>query len=109
MRHVIVSLINLYNLKNIGFLTYFQSIIIPIHNGEKWINNCFNAILQQSAIGLLSLEICVCNDASTDRTLKLLDEWKHVFNQKEIPLQIYNNASGVPQGGMLLHADYIFI
>ncbi|KAF2897810.1 hypothetical protein ILUMI_08366 [Ignelater luminosus] len=79
-------------------MKYVISIIIPIHNGDKWINNCFNAILHQSAIGLLDLEICVCNDASTDKTLELLDEWKHVFNQKGVPLHVFNNISGVPQG-----------
>ncbi|KAJ9596447.1 hypothetical protein L9F63_012531, partial [Diploptera punctata] len=48
------------------------SVIIPIHNGEIWIEECFTSILQQSAVGQLSLEVSVYDDASNDSTWDVL-------------------------------------
>nr|XP_023015161.1 UDP-GlcNAc:betaGal beta-1,3-N-acetylglucosaminyltransferase-like protein 1 isoform X1 [Leptinotarsa decemlineata] len=69
------------------------SIIIPIFNGANWIKRCFDSILSQSAIGILDLEICVCNDSSTDNTYALLKHWQETFEQVGIPLRIFNNCT----------------
>lgn len=49
------------------------SVIIPIYNGEKYIENCLNSIINQS---YTNLEIIVLNDGSTDNTLEILNEFK---------------------------------
>ncbi|XP_049818551.1 UDP-GlcNAc:betaGal beta-1,3-N-acetylglucosaminyltransferase-like protein 1 [Aethina tumida] len=67
------------------------SIIIPIHNGSQWINQCFQSIFDQTALKTLKIEICVCNDASTDDTLHLLSLWKVKFNEIGVYLNIFNN------------------
>ncbi len=57
------------------------SIIIPCYNAEKYIDNCFQS-LENQTIGIKNLEIIFVNDASTDNTLKhLMDfEQKHPEN-----------------------------
>ncbi|KAJ8927882.1 hypothetical protein NQ314_019626 [Rhamnusium bicolor] len=74
------------------------SIIIPIYNGVRWINRCFRSILNQTAINILDLEVCICNDASTDETIILLEEWQETFNNMDIPLKIFKNRSDTPGG-----------
>ncbi|CAG9790875.1 unnamed protein product [Diatraea saccharalis] len=61
------------------------SVIIPIYNGEKWINNCMKSIASQTIINTeLKLEIIVYNDGSTDGTEKLLNQWAQYFKQKRV-------------------------
>ncbi|CAG9770939.1 unnamed protein product [Ceutorhynchus assimilis] len=67
------------------------SIIIPIYNGAPWIKRCFENILKQTAIGVLNLEICVCDDCSTDGTPELLNEWKSTFENFGVPFKIFRN------------------
>ncbi|KAJ3635200.1 hypothetical protein MTP99_008125 [Tenebrio molitor] len=73
------------------------SIIIPVHNGSTWIDQCFNGILEQQLAPDTQIEICVCNDASNDNTVDLLKNW-NILLQNKIPLKIYNNESGKPKG-----------
>ncbi len=47
------------------------SVIIPVFNGEKYINRCLNSVLSND----VKLEIIVINDASTDNSLKLLEAY----------------------------------
>ncbi|KAL1516652.1 hypothetical protein ABEB36_000535 [Hypothenemus hampei] len=72
-------------------MSQLVSIIIPIYNGSSWITKCFENILKQSAVGVLDLEICVCDDHSTDNTLELLYNWKSTFERVNIPFKIYRN------------------
>ncbi|KAG5887930.1 hypothetical protein JTB14_003026 [Gonioctena quinquepunctata] len=94
------------------------SIIIPIFNGAKWMKRCFDSILSQSAIGILNLEICVCDDSSTDDTRNVLESWKETFDKVGIPLKIIsysttpggvgfakNRAVGISRGEYLCFQD----
>lgn len=44
------------------------SVIVPVHNGEAYLENCIESILAQ---GCEELEILVVNDGSTDATAKI--------------------------------------
>lgn len=67
------------------------SIIIPIYNGSNWIKRCFENILKQTAVGVLNLEICICDDFSNDETPQLLNDWKSTFENFGIPCKIFRN------------------
>uniref|UniRef100_A0AAR5PLK6 Glycosyltransferase 2-like domain-containing protein n=1 Tax=Dendroctonus ponderosae TaxID=77166 RepID=A0AAR5PLK6_DENPD len=71
---------------------HFISIIIPIYNGATWIENCFKSILKQTAIGVLKLELCICDDCSTDNTPQLLSDWKSTFEDAGVALKVHRNA-----------------
>ncbi|KAK4872452.1 hypothetical protein RN001_014481 [Aquatica leii] len=73
------------------------SIIVPVHNGEPYINRCFKSILAQTALNVINMEVCVCNDASTDNSDAVLKQWSKILKQENIPLLIYTN-SGQPCG-----------
>lgn len=74
------------------------SIIIPIHNGEHWIDDCFQSIANQTILSTMSLEISICDDASTDRTLQFIETWKQKLTDQCISLKMYKNESGKPKG-----------
>ncbi len=48
------------------------SINIPVYNGEKYIDECFRSILEQS---YGNFEVIVVDDGSNDDTPKIADDW----------------------------------
>ena len=48
------------------------SVIIPVHNGETHLRECLDSVLAQT---LESIEIIVVNDASSDGTAVILDQY----------------------------------
>ena len=46
------------------------SIIIPVYNTEKYLNECLNSIIAQT---FKDIEIICVNDGSTDNSLKILE------------------------------------
>ncbi|MBR3358752.1 MAG: glycosyltransferase, partial [Solobacterium sp.] len=45
------------------------SVIVPVYNGEKYIDNCLNSILKQT---LEDIEVICVNDGSTDSSSEIL-------------------------------------
>ncbi|XP_028175599.1 UDP-GlcNAc:betaGal beta-1,3-N-acetylglucosaminyltransferase-like protein 1 [Ostrinia furnacalis] len=65
------------------------SIIIPLYNGVKWINNCMKSIASQTIISTdIKLEIVVYNDGSIDDSAKLLTKWQEHFSKCGVDLII---------------------
>lgn len=62
-------------LNNQELYTEKISVIIPCYNAEKYIDECLNSVLSQNFPQDL-LEIIVINDASTDNTLSILQEYE---------------------------------
>ena len=57
------------------------SVIIPVHNGEKYIERCIESLLNQS---YKNIEIIVINDNSTDATNKIVAKYLELPNVKLI-------------------------
>ena len=49
------------------------SIIVPVYNGEKYINQTVDSILAQT---FKDFELILINDGSTDRTREILEKCK---------------------------------
>lgn len=81
------------------------SIIVPIYNSEKYINECIKSLQKQS---YTNLEIILINDGSTDRSLEIC----HEFAKNDERIKIINQANfGVSsarnRGILLSSGDYI--
>ena len=57
------------------------SIIIPVHNAEKYLNKCLDSVINQT---LQNIEIICINDDSTDKSLKILEQYQN--NDKRIKI-----------------------
>ena len=61
------------------------SVIIPVYNQEKYIARCLHSILSQTFIDDY-FEVIVINDASTDSTSFVLEQFKkdiRIINNKK--------------------------
>ena len=75
------------------------SIIIPVYNGEEYIADCLNSILNQT---YKNLEIIVINDGSTDNSRKILYDYKSKDNRIRIVEQENCGVSSARNRGIKL-------
>ena len=83
------------------------SVILPVFNGEKFIKNAIDSVLNQS---LSDFELIIVNDGSTDNTLKIIesfdDERITVINQSNHgPGASRNKALEIASGEYLMFLD----
>lgn len=70
------------------------SVIVPVYNGEKFIDQCINSITNQT---LKDIEILIINDGSRDNTLDISkkiakrDSRVKVINQKNLGVSVARN------------------
>lgn len=65
------------------------SIISPVYNGEKYIGNYLDSILEQT---YSNIELILVDDGSTDNTKTIVETYKNRFNNKHYKL-IYKRQS----------------
>lgn len=71
------------------------SIIIPVYNGDKWIDDCLRSVETQNFNG--KLEVSIFNDGSTDGTISKLEEWRKTLREKSISVTLGGHSSN-PRG-----------
>lgn len=64
------------------------SIIIPVYNGEKYLADCIESVINQT---YQNLEIIIVNDGSTDATAAICTKYAEI-NEKIKVLNIINNG-----------------
>lgn len=55
------------------------SVIVPVYNQEKRLHRCMDSLVNQT---LDDMELIVINDGSTDKSLKILNEYKEKYPEK---------------------------
>ena len=82
------------------------SVIIPVYNAEKYLNECIDSVLLQD---IEELEVICVNDCSTDSSLSILEEYKKKDNRIHIITNQTNLKAGVCRNIGLEHAagEYI--
>lgn len=73
-------------------LTPKLSVIIPVYNGEAYIDRCLNSILNQS---LKEIQIILIDDASTDETLTRVSAFAEKHSNLLVIPQPKNRGTGV--------------
>ena len=72
------------------------SVVIPIHNGSKFIDEAFDSICKQS--WKKQLEVSIYDDCSTDDSYQKCILWKEKFERESIKIVIGKNLNLKPGG-----------
>lgn len=67
-------------------MNYKISVIIPIHNNEKHLNNAIDSVIHQT-IGFENIELILIDDVSTDSSLDIINHYSQYDNCKAIFLK----------------------
>lgn len=82
------------------------SIIIPVYNVEKYLKRCLESVMNQT---YKNIEIICINDGSTDRSLKILENYKIQDNRIKVFSQENKGLSETRNRGInLAEGKYIF-
>lgn len=81
------------------------SIVIPVYNVEKYLEQCMESIISQT---LTELEIICVNDGSTDNSLKILEKYEKIDTRIKI-ISKKNDGLGAARntGINAAHGEYI--
>lgn len=63
------------------------SIIIPVYNVDKYLNNCLESVLSQS---IANFEVLLIDDGSTDQSGKICDE----YAKKDSRIRVFHQKNG---------------
>uniref|UniRef100_I3N067 UDP-GlcNAc:betaGal beta-1,3-N-acetylglucosaminyltransferase like 1 n=1 Tax=Ictidomys tridecemlineatus TaxID=43179 RepID=I3N067_ICTTR len=74
----------------------FQSVILPVHNAELWLDACLESVLQQDFQG--TMELSVFNDASKDKSMAIIEKWRPKLEDSGILVVIGGHESPSPRG-----------
>lgn len=61
------------------------SILLPVHNAEKYLSDCLNSLLSQS---YKNIEIVAIDDKSSDKSFRVLNQ----FKKKDKRIRVYKNV-----------------
>lgn len=67
------------------------SIVIPVYNVEKYLEKCLNSIFDQS---LKEIEVICVDDASTDASTNILQDYKKAHDNMKVIIQ-NNSGAGI--------------
>ncbi len=81
------------------------SIIVPVYNSEKYLNECIQSIIHQT---YRNLEILLIDDGSTDNSPQIIDDFKNIDNRiKSFHQKNMGQAVSRTNGMKLSKGDYI--
>ena len=63
--------------KGRGCMDILVSVIIPIYNMEKYLEECLDSVLNQT---LKAIEVICIDDGSTDGTKEILNKYKEKYS-----------------------------
>ncbi len=84
------------------------SIIIPVHNAEKYLNRCLNSVI--ASLGNISGEIILVLNNSSDDSLRIAEDYLKE-NQKNIKIyhcESWGAAAARNYGVKKAHGEYIW-
>lgn len=84
------------------------SIIVPVYNSERYLNDCFDSIIRQD-LKQEEFEVIVINDGSTDNSLAIINEYRSRFVNFIVHSQHNHGLSVARNKGVeLARGKYIF-
>ena len=82
------------------------SVIVPVYNSEIYLRDCLESLLNQT---LTELEIILVDDASTDKSIEIMAEYKSQYPKIKIFKSEQNKGQGASRniGMSLVTGEYI--
>jgi glycosyltransferase involved in cell wall biosynthesis len=71
-------------------MKFLVSVIIPVYNGERFIEKAIHSALQQSEV----IEVIIVEDGSTDKTLEIVE----LLKSKNSKINIFHHANKINKG-----------
>ena len=82
------------------------TIIIPVYNGQEWLNKCLDSVINQT---YKNLEIIVVNDGSFDDSQKIIDEYKNKDSRIVSLIKENGGLSSARNYGLkVFKGDYVY-
>ena len=81
------------------------SVVIPVHNTEPYLKQCLNSVLGQT---LTNIEVICVDDASTDSSLSILNEYAAADSRVRVFSQ-NNGGAGAARNLGLEHAAGVYL
>ncbi|XP_041364830.1 UDP-GlcNAc:betaGal beta-1,3-N-acetylglucosaminyltransferase-like protein 1 isoform X2 [Gigantopelta aegis] len=72
------------------------SIILPVYNSDKWLDECLRSVLEQTFTD--AIQLSVYNDGSQDASMMILDKWRPEFRKKNIEIVLSGHSDDRPRG-----------
>lgn len=88
------------------------TILLPTYNGQKYIKQMLDSILAQD---YRPLEIIIADDASTDRTILIINNWLEKENTQGVSCRLIRNrknkglSGNVSNAARYIHGKYLFL
>lgn len=77
---------------------FLQSVILPVYNSEKWLDDCLKSILGQQKYEL-SVEISIFLDSCTDRSEEIVQNFISQFKKNGFLITVNSEKNNKPKGG----------
>lgn len=89
-------------------MSYLISVVLPVHNCEKYLRECLDSIVNQS-LGIENIEVIVVDDASTDGTYEIAKEYESKYPSFTVLRHESNKGCGPARNTGLEHVttDYV--
>lgn len=83
------------------------SVVIPVFNVEKYLEDCLNSVLKQT---LTDIEVICVNDGSEDKSLEILEKYAHKDERMTVISQENGgHAAATNRGIALAKGEYLFL
>lgn len=69
------------------------SVIVPVYNGEKYIRECLDSIVNQT-LGIENIEVIIVDDSSIDNSVDIINEYVSKYPSFKLIKQQTNQGSG---------------
>lgn len=81
------------------------SVIICTYNGEKYLRQCLDSVINQT-VGLENVEMIIVDDASTDSTVEILKEYESRYTENICLILREVNSTKTPEHNVNVAMEY---